>query len=121
MIIECEVLNQPRVSFLDTEWSYNPLDPLVVEAKFGDGGPTWGFSLDLLMSAFTAPGEGLHGHGHLLIEAGEDFTIFHLSDGEKSASVQFSTADIQSFLEEIDIPSSDEVIASKLDEFLETL
>ncbi|MEU0912177.1 SsgA family sporulation/cell division regulator [Streptomyces althioticus] len=122
MIIECELLGQPRVIFLDSDWAYDPRDPLAVEVKFGSEGPTWTFSLDLLMDAFTAPETGLlHGSGDFLVEVWENFTIVHLSNGVQTASLQFSTADIESFLVGIDVPSPDEIIALKLNEFLETL
>jgi hypothetical protein len=121
VIIEAEILNQPRTFFVDSRWEYSPLDPLAVEVVFGREGPTWAFALDLLMDAFTSPEGLLHGCGDFLIEVGENFTQIHLSNGRDAASLQFSTADIWSFLEGIDIPGSNEVIANKLDEFLETL
>jgi hypothetical protein len=84
VIIECELLNRSKPSFLDSDWSHDPSDPFAVEV--------W-----------------------------KDFTILHLSDGVKTASLQFSTADIQSFLDGIPEPAYDEIIARKLNEFLETL
>lgn len=125
MIIEGEVSNGFHSIPITSTWAHSPDDPLVVTAHFRAGGSgqevIWSFSLDLLLEAFTAPDEGLHGSGDVLVEVGENFTLIHLSNGGESASLKFSTADVESFLEGLDVPSSDEVIASKLDEFLETL
>lgn len=121
MIIECEILNQPRTCFVSSTWSHSPLDPLAVVVKFGLEGPVWTFSLDLLMETFTDPDEGLHGSGDVLMEVGKNFTNIYLSNGPESAALRFSSADIREFLNRVDYGDWQEVISRELDDFLETL
>jgi hypothetical protein len=122
VIIECEILNQPRTIFVESEWTHSPDDPYAVEVDFRGHNVRWLISLDLLTDALTSPEEGLlHGSGDVLIEVGKNFTLIHLSNGRDSAALQFSSADILKFLEQTGELDSSEVISKKLDEFLDAL
>ena len=121
MIIECELLNLDRAFFLDSMWSHNTDDPLVVRVEFEDQPAVWHFSLDLLMEAFTSPEEGIQGYGDVRVDVGPDFSVFHLSNGQETASLRFSTADIREFLDQIGEVDPEGIISRELDRFLETL
>lgn len=122
MIIEGEISDGVTTHVVTSTWTHNPDDPWVAKVDFQIGAMgnvvTWVFSLDLFMEAFTSPSDGLQGSGDVLVEVGENFSFLHLSNGRDSGSVQFSTADIREFLNQVDDHGSEEIIARELEEFL---
>lgn len=121
MIIEGEVDTGVVTAPFTSTWFYDPSDPLVVTVDFPGIGVCWELSLDLLLDAFTDPGEGLHGSGDVKVEITGESTFLYLSNGAQSAALKFPTLTIQHFLDRTSYADPDEVISRELDEFLETL
>jgi hypothetical protein len=121
VILEGEASDGFMTFPVSSAWTHSPEDPLVVKVDFKGHEAVWRFSLDLLMEAFTSSSEGLQGSGDVLVEVGEEFSFIHLSNGRESGTLKFSTADIQEFLNQVDLQDSEEVINRELDQFLNAL
>lgn len=121
MIIRGEVTNGEHSIPIHSMWEYNPDDPWAITVSFLESSAVWNFSLDLFMDAFTAPADGLHGAGDVLVEITEETALIHLSNGTHTGTLKFSADKIRDFLNEVDAEDPDEVVARELDEFLGAL
>lgn len=121
MIIEGVIDAGSIVAPFFSDWTYDSADPLAVTVSFGDHGPIWTFSLDLLWDAFTDPSGSLHGSGDVKVEVEGESAFLYLSNGIESAVLKFPSLEIQDFLDQTSYTDPDEVIARELDDFLNAL